>query len=154
MSAPPAERTRDPRITSRIMAAVRARNTEPEWLLRRALFKRGLRFRVHVKALPGRPDIVFSGARVAVFVDGDFWHGAGWRERGFTSMEAQFVGRQRADFWITKIKANMRRDEQVNAALTEQGWRVIRLWESHIRKSPGRCVARVLRSISGQERTR
>src|SRR5438309_2126139 len=81
MNALVTENVRDPKVTSRIMAAVRGKNTEPEWLLRRALFRRGLRFRVHVKTLPGRPDIVFSSVRVVVFVDGDFWHGAGWRER-------------------------------------------------------------------------
>ena len=67
---------RDPKITSRIMAAIRGRDTEPERLLRSALFRRGLRFRLHAK-LPGRPDIVFRRVRVAVFVDGDFWHGGG-----------------------------------------------------------------------------
>ena len=139
-------RPREPAITSRIMAAVRSKNTEPEMVLRRALFRRGLRFRIHATKLPGRPDIVFPKARVVVFVDGDFWHGAGWRERGFQSMEAQFASR--AEFWISKIKANMDRDKRVNDALASIGWTVVRLWESEVRRSLDQCVSRVLKVVT------
>jgi DNA mismatch endonuclease (patch repair protein) len=129
------------------MAAVRAKNTEPERMLRSALFRRGLRFRINVRKLPGCPDIVFSGAHVVVFVDGDFWHGAGWRERGFTSMEAQFVGQRRSEFWIKKIQANVERDRRVDKLLGESGWRVVRLWESDVRKSLDVCVAKVAAAV-------
>lgn len=140
---------RPPEVTSKIMAAVRSKDTEPEKLLRRALFRRGLRFRVHDKRLPGRPDIVFPRQRVAVFVDGDFWHGSGWKERGFPSMEAQF--RERADFWVPKIRANVRRDRTVNAALDALGWTVIRLWESDVRRALNKCVRRVARLVLGRK---
>src|SRR5689334_17897414 len=106
MAAPP----RDPRITSKIMAAVKAQDTEPERILRSALHRLGLRFRLHGKKLPGRPDIVFQKARVAVFVDGDFWHGGGWKARGFNSFEAQFVS-VRSSFWLEKIRGNVARDK-------------------------------------------
>jgi DNA mismatch endonuclease, patch repair protein len=125
---------RDPAVTARIMARVRSRDTEPEMLLRRELHRRGLRYRVHPRSLPGRPDLVFGRARVAVFVDGDFWHGGGWRERGFDAFEDQFAGHRDPERWIAKISRNVARDTEVSAALGSLGWRVIRVWESAIRK--------------------
>lgn len=134
------------------MAAVRSKDTEPERLLRSALFGRGLRFRLHVRKLPGRPDIVFPRARIVVFVDGDFWHGAGWRERGFESMESQFSGQRRSEFWIAKIRSNIERDRRVNEMLAELGWQVIRLRESEVRASLDKCVTRVARAVSRARR--
>jgi DNA mismatch endonuclease (patch repair protein) len=127
---------RDAAVTSRIMAAVRSKDTEPELLLRRVLHRRGLRYRLHARALPGRPDIVFARARLAVFVDGDFWHGQGWRERGFASFEEQFARHRDPERWRAKIERNMARDEEVNHALNSLGWRVLRVWESDIRRDP------------------
>ena len=95
---------RDPAVTSRIMAAVRSTGTRPEMTLRRALFRRGLRYRVRT-TLPGKPDVVFPGARVACFVDGAFWHGGGWKERGYTSMESQFEGHRVATGGLPKSGA-------------------------------------------------
>jgi DNA mismatch endonuclease (patch repair protein) len=142
---------RDAAVTSRIMAAVRGVNTEPERLLRSTLFRLGLRFRLHGKTLPGRPDIVFPSRRVAVFVDGDFWHGGGWQARGFTTFEGQFSG-PKASFWTRKIQGNVDRDRRVNVALKDLGWRVIRIWESDIRKSPERCARRVHRVLKQRPR--
>lgn len=116
------------------MAAVKGKDTEPELLLRRALHRRGLRYRLHDKRLPGRPDMVFSSARVAVFVDGDFWHGHGWRERGFSSFEAQFDNHRDPERWRTKIARNMERDVEVNTELGRLGWNVLRVFESDIRR--------------------
>ncbi len=113
------------------MAAVRSRNTRPEIALRSALWRRGLRFRIHAK-LPGKPDIVFPAARVAVFVDGDYWHGNAWRVRGLPSFEAQFENMNNADFWRAKIENNMARDRRVNSELVERGWQVVRVYESRI----------------------
>lgn len=132
------------------MAAVRDRDTEPERMLRRAVFSRGLRYRLHDRRLPGRPDLVFPRARVAVFVDGDFWHGAGWKERGFSSMEAQF--QRRSEFWVKKIRENVARDERVNARLRELDWTVVRLWESQIRKSLDECVEYVCGAVVARRR--
>lgn len=122
---------RDPQVTSRIMAAVRSRDTKPELALRSALWHRGLRFRVRTK-LPGKPDIVFPGARVAVFVDGDFWHGNAWRVRGLPSFDAQFEKINNAEFWRSKIKANMARDQRVTTELAADGWHVVRVFESRL----------------------
>jgi DNA mismatch endonuclease, patch repair protein len=126
---------RDPKVTSRIMAAVRSRDTRPEVALRSILWRRGLRFRIRSK-LTGKPDIVFSSARLAVFVDGDFWHGNAWRTRGLPSFEAQFERINNAVFWRTKIEANMARDRHVNAELAASGWQVYRVFESRLKGEP------------------
>lgn len=123
---------RDPAITSRIMSRVRSRDTVPELLLRRALHRRGLRYRLHAE-LPGTPDIVFPRQKVAVFVDGDMWHGEGWRERGFRSMEEQFSNHRNPEFWIAKIRKNVQHDQDVNHALVGLGWAVHRVRESEVR---------------------
>lgn len=125
-------RHRDPAVTSRIMSAVRSKNTQPELMLRRELHRRGLRYRLHVD-LPGRPDVVFPRGRLAVFVDGDFWHGHGWRERGFVSFEEQFANHRDPEKWRAKIRRNMERDLQVTVDLEQVGWEVVRILESQIR---------------------
>ena len=123
--------SRDPAVTSRIMAAVRNRDTKPEIVLRRALWRRGLRYRLRT-AVHGKPDIVFPGARVAVFVDGDFWHGNAWRIRGLPTFESQFERIENSQFWRDKLTANMARDAAVTASLTAEGWRVYRVFESRL----------------------
>ena len=133
---------RDPAVTSRIMAAVRSTGTRPEMALRRALFRRGLRYRVRTSLL-GKPDVVFPSARVACFVDGAFWHGGGWRERGFTSMEAQFEGSPRGDWWIAKIRRNVERDQQVTSALEADGWTVLRYCDTDVVADPEKVAANV-----------
>jgi DNA mismatch endonuclease (patch repair protein) len=140
--------TRDPLVTSRIMAAVKGKDTEPERLLRAELFRLGLRYRLHGKGLPGRPDIVFRRARVAVFVDGDFFHGGGWKARGFASFEEQFSRWRNPSFWMEKIRGNVARDKKATAELRRLGWKVVRIWESDVRKSPRRAAARVMRAVN------
>ena len=145
---------RDPAVTSRIMAAVRSRDTGPELRLRRELHRRGLRYQLKSK-LVGHPDLVFVGARVAVFVDGDFWHGFGWRERGFSSWEAQFEGHADPERWKAKIGRNIERDQEVNAWLAEQGWLVIRVLESQVKAQLAPCaddIERVVRERSPARR--
>jgi DNA mismatch endonuclease (patch repair protein) len=113
------------------MAAVHNRDTKPEITLRHALWRRGLRYRVRT-AVHGKPDIVFPGARVAVFVDGDFWHGNAWRIRGMPSFESQFERIANSQFWRDKLTANMTRDAAVTASLSAEGWRVYRVYESRL----------------------
>ncbi len=108
----------------------RGRDTRPELLLRRELWRRGYRYRIHARDLPGRPDLIFRGARVAVFCDGDFWHGRDWTER----REKLQAGANGA-YWIAKIESNMRRDLRTNELLRELGWLVLRFWENDIRKN-------------------
>lgn len=135
--------TRDAAVTSRIMAAVKGRDTEPEVMLRSALHRQGLRFRKTARGLMGKPDIVFPRARIAVFVDGDFWHGHGWRARGFERFEDQFANHKRGDWWRAKIERNMERDREVTRALRREGWLVIRVLESVVRRNPGAVAKRI-----------
>ena len=134
--------TRDAETTSRIMARVRNRDTKPELALRKALWRRGLRYRLHVK-LPGKPDIIFPGRQIAVFVDGDFWHGNAWRVRGMRSFDAQFTNINNADFWRKKILANMERDSNINVILSASGWTVFRVFESQLDRDIESVVSQI-----------
>lgn len=127
------------------MASVRGRDTRPELRLRRALHARGLRYRTHPPDLAGRPDLVNRSRRIAVFVDGDFWHGnpADWKRRGFDSMEAQFRTGNR-DRWIAKLRRNVERDREVTERLEAEGWLVIRVWESEVKTDLEAVVERVV----------
>jgi DNA mismatch endonuclease (patch repair protein) len=122
---------------SELMAKIRSENTRPEIMLRKALWAVGLRFRVHNKKLPGRPDISNQRLKLAVFVDGEFWHGYQWQEK------KQQIKSNRA-FWIPKIERNMQRDEEVNWQLRQRGFTVFRFWEREVKKELGACVKRVL----------
>jgi DNA mismatch endonuclease (patch repair protein) len=105
----------------------RAADTVHEKLLRRALWRKGLRFRKNVRTLPGKPDIAFSGARVVVFCDGDFWHGRNWRR-----LSLQLQKGTNAPYWCQKIRANIARDRRTTRLLQKQNWCVVRLWEGDI----------------------
>ena len=106
------------------MSRVRGRDTRPEVLIRSALHKRGLRFRKHMKELPGRPDIVFTRAKICVFIDGDFWHGY-----DFETWEEKLT-----PFWQKKIGDTIERDRRNFSALREMGWQVVRVWTHDVRK--------------------
>jgi len=121
---------RDPTVTSRMMVAVRNKNSKAEMLLRRELHARGLRYRLHVRQIIGQPDIVFAKWRVVVFVDGDFWHGNAWRVRGLRELGELFPTRR--EFWVTKIQRTMDRDRNVTTLLESTDWHVLRFWESDI----------------------
>jgi DNA mismatch endonuclease (patch repair protein) len=125
-----------------MMAAVRNKNSKAELALRRALHARGLRFRLHAKDLPGRPDIVLPRHRLAVFVDGDLWHGNAWRLRGLDRLEDLFP--THTDWWVAKIRRTMERDSQVTVALTAGGWTVVRLWESDVLADPDKSADLVI----------
>ena len=116
-------------ISERASAAARGASRKAknrcEMALRRALWSAGCRFRTDVRDLPGRPDIVFSKARLVIFCDGDFWHGKDWGER------ATRLGRgHNSEYWLAKIQRNIERDRQRNERLRNDGWTVLRFWES------------------------
>ena len=124
------------------MAANRARNTKCESLLGGALRRLGLEFRRNVRSLPGKPDIVFPRERLAIFCDGDFWHGRHWHRR-----RARLAHGSNADYWIAKITANIARDRRQRAALRKGGWRVTRIWETEILKDPERVARRIVEAL-------
>lgn len=123
-------------------AASKKRDTKCEIALRQRLWAAGLRYIVDVPDLPGRPDIVFTRARVAIFCDGDFWHGRNLNAR----LSGLSVGHN-ADYWTAKIRQNVDRDLQTSAALSRQGWLVIRLWETDIMKQPDLMARRVMETV-------
>ena len=138
---------RDPAVTSRMMAAVRNKDGKAEMALRRRLWAIGLRFRKHHKGLVGKPDIVFPGPRIVVFVDGDFWHGNAWRLRGLPSLADLFPSR--TEWWVAKIERNMARDQEVTEALAGAGWTVLRYWESRVLADIDAVAAEVEEKVRG-----
>jgi DNA mismatch endonuclease (patch repair protein) len=135
-------------VTSRIMSAVRNRNSVAELAVRRRLWANGLRFRVRT-SLPGKPDIVFSRQKQVVFIDGDLWHGNSWRVRGLASFEAQF--RSNAEWWVAKIRRNIARDREVEKLLASEGWIVHRYWESDVLSDPNQVARQVAKLVRGTE---
>lgn len=124
---------RTPEQRSYNMSRIRGMNTSPELLVRRIAHARGLRYRTHATNLPGRPDMLFVRQRVAVFIDGDFWHGwqfPRWRDR-------------LSDYWRAKIERNRRRDRRNFERLRREGWTVVRLWEHAVATDAEDCVDRI-----------
>lgn len=131
-------------VASRVArAASRKRDTKPEVVLRKALWRAGLRgYRVDERNLPGRPDVVFTRARVAIFCDGDFWHG-----RDLDDRIARLAKGHNAGYWVPKIRGNVARDRRHDEALTGDGWVVLRFWESEILRNVDVIVACVRRAL-------
>ncbi|RKI15392.1 very short patch repair endonuclease [Corallococcus sp. AB030] len=122
------------------MARIRGTNTSPELTLRRALWARGLRYRLHERTPAGRPDVVFSASRVAVFIDGCFWHGCPLHYAR---------PRSREEFWSAKLVENVERDARQAVLLEAAGWQVVRLWEHEIITELESAVERVERAVRG-----
>jgi DNA mismatch endonuclease (patch repair protein) len=117
------------------MAAVKGRDTGPEMVLRRALFAAGVRgWRCHRSNLPGKPDLAFGRARLAVFIDGAFWHGR---------PDRYWQGRS-GPYWDAKIARNQARDRRVDGELTALGWHVLRLWDDDVEADPDAAARRVI----------
>lgn len=124
-------------------ASSKQKNSGCELALRRALWLLGLRYRLHAKNLPGCPDIVFVSSRIAIFVDGDFWHG-----RRLADRIQKLSAGHNAKYWVSKISNNVRRDRQNAGRLRRNGWKVIRVWESDVKKdceSVARSIAETVR---------
>jgi DNA mismatch endonuclease (patch repair protein) len=123
------------------MRGNRSADTLPEVLLAAALRQSGLRsYRKHCRELPGKPDLVFRGARVVVFVHGCFWHSCPKCKIA--------LPRRNTDYWQEKLRRNRVRDLRTEQELTANGWRVVHVWECEVHSSVGACVARVNRSIA------
>lgn len=125
-------RPKSPDEIQRNMSAIRSTGGKTEVALRSILHRRGLRFRKNYAKLIGKPDIVFLGARVAVFIDGDYWHARVLREKGPEALYARIKTANR-DYWMDKFTKRVKRDDEVTAALERKGWTVLRFWESDVR---------------------
>ena len=132
-----------PSQRSRTMSLIRSQDTTPELTIRRLLFSRGMRFRKHDNSLPGCPDLVFVKSKVAVFIEGDYWHG--WR---FPLWKKKL-----APYWQAKIEGNRQRDRRNLRRLRTRGWLPIRIWEHDVERDPERCVERVVVEIQRRLRS-
>ena len=119
------------------MSRIRGKGTKPERTIEALLTSSGLSFDSHANDLPGRPDFALRESRVAIFVDGDFWHG--WR---FEAWRLKL-----SETWEEKIAANRRRDRRNHARLRRMGWSVVRLWEHQVDRATERCLARIMTAI-------
>lgn len=132
-----------PEKRSEIMKKIRSKNTKAEILLRKELFKTGLRYRIHNKKIFGKPDIVFPKIKLAVFVDGDWWHGRNYKKE-FKKYPL---------FWQEKIKTNMKRDRLVNKRLKKEGWYILRFWQKDVERNPKKYADEIIKEINPQRFT-
>tara|TARA_Y100000310_G_C20116073_1_gene549324 strand:+ start:16 stop:444 length:429 start_codon:yes stop_codon:yes gene_type:complete len=123
------------------MKAVKSKDSRIELLMRKELWNKGYRYRKHYNKIIGRPDIVFPKYKIAIFCDGEFWHGHNWNKtkKGINTNR---------DFWFEKIEGNIKRDREVDRILGEEGWLVLRFWESDILKRLNDCIAIVEKNIN------
>ncbi|MBR0455784.1 MAG: very short patch repair endonuclease [Firmicutes bacterium] len=128
-----------PEISKR-MSNVSLKGSKAETALAKELWHRGIRYRKNMRTLPGSPDIAITKYRVAVFVDGEFWHGENWSER------KQKLKSNR-DYWIEKIEENISRDKRNDALLVELGWTPVHFWEKEIKKDVSRCADSIVNVI-------
>lgn len=120
---------------SKNMRSIKGKDTNIEVILRKALWQEGIRYRKNYRALPGKPDIVLTKYKIAIFCDSEFWHGKDW-----PILEERLKKGARSDFWISKIRRNIERDDETNKRLKFLGWEVIRFWGEDIKKNTEECV--------------
>jgi len=122
------------------MKKIRSQETKSEIILRKTLWANGVRYRKNFKKLPGSPDIVVTRLKLAIFVDGEFWHGYNW------SIKKEKIKANRL-FWIPKIERNIERDNENNGSLSSMGYTVLRFWEHEIKKNLQGCLTKILAAI-------
>lgn len=123
------------------MQAIRNKATKDEVLLAKALWQRGHRYRKNDKTVFGKPDLTFTRYKLAIFVDGEYFHGKDW------DTEKHRIQTNK-DFWWTKIEGNMKRDIQVNEELVKNGWKVLRFWSKEIRKNLANCIKKIEENLT------
>ena len=117
------------------MQHIRSNNTKIEIILRKALWHKGYRYRINYKKLPGKPDIVLPKYKIAIFCDGEFFHGKDWEV-----LKPRLEKGDNGSFWISKISRNRERDDEINKKLLFMGWTVIRFWGNDIKKNTDECI--------------
>lgn len=131
-----------PEQRSNCMRRIRSKNTRPEMLVRRFLFSRGFRYRIHAKTLPGTPDITIVGLRTCIFINGCFWH-------GHEGCSIYKLPQTHVEFWTHKIQRNKQRDQENRLALKHQGWHTIEVWECQLKpKERERTLQGLLRTLN------
>lgn len=139
---------RDPYTVSNIMRRVKSKNTLIEIKFRNILWNSGFRYRKNCDKILGKPDLVSMKFKIAIFIDGDFWHGNQYKNRGFDSLEEQLENVSNKNYWINKIKRNVERDRLITDKLQEEGWLVIRIWESQIKQDINKYIIDTLSLIN------
>lgn len=119
----------------RNMSHIKSKDTKIELILRKKLWEKGYRYRKNYKKLPGKPDIVLTKYKIAIFCDSEFFHGKDWK-----NLKSKLCRSNNSQFWINKIQTNIERDERVNKELLFLGWTVIRFWGDEIKKNPDECI--------------
>lgn len=127
------KKKKQPISRSENMRRIKSKDTTIEILLRKELWKRGLRYRKNAKDVYGKPDVVFKGKKLAVFADSEFWHGK-------QLLEGKYIPKTNTEFWVKKITRNIERDKEVNEKLESKGWIILRFWETDIRKNVLECA--------------
>jgi len=127
------------KVRSRIMSSIRGKNTKPERILRRILSSKGLRYRLHYKVGNKSIDIAMPGKRLAIFVDGCFWHGCPKHCR---------LPKSNKSYWLPKIRRNKERDEETDGVLKKTNWRVIRIWEHELNRNNVRSNRRMIKALN------
>jgi DNA mismatch endonuclease (patch repair protein) len=118
------------------MRQIKNKDSQIEILLRKELWKRGYRYRKNVNKIIGKPDIVFTKEKIAVFCDSEFWHGYNWNEK-------KYEIKTRKEFWIPKIERNIERDKEVNKILKKQRWTILRFWGETIINNTIKCADKI-----------
>lgn len=129
-----------PEQRSKLMSAIRSTNTKDEVRLAKALWNIGLRYRKNNKKVFGCPDLTFRNLKIAIFIDGEFFHGKDW--------ETRKKPKTNSEYWIKKIERNIQRDLEVNHYLESHNWKVLRFWSNDIKKNLGSCVMEILNTIN------
>ena len=117
------------------MQHIKSSNTKIEVLLRKALWKKGYRYRKNYKKLPGKPDIVLTKYKIAIFCDGEFFHGKDWE-----ILKPRLEKGNSSEYWVSKISKNRKHDDEINKELLFLGWTVIRFWGNDIKKNTDECI--------------
>lgn len=144
MSVKPYTFNTTPGISKR-MSHVKAKNGSAEILLAKFLWHDGIRYRKNFKALPGSPDIAITKYKIAVFIDGEFWHGFDWENR-------KHQLHSNKEYWISKIEENMERDRRNDKLLISLGWTVFHFWGKEVLKSPADCANEIKMFIGAKYR--
>jgi len=125
------------------MTKIKSSNTKPEIKLRKALFAKGVRFRLNNKSLFGNPDIAIKKYKLAIFIDGEFWHGYNWEAKKVKISANRH-------YWIPKIEKNIARDLHVNEHYRNLGWTLFRFWEKDVNKNLDSCINQILLGIDSR----
>jgi DNA mismatch endonuclease (patch repair protein) len=129
-------------IRSKIMQAIKSKDTKEEVLLAKTLWNKGYRYRKNNKSVFGTPDITFKKYKIAIFVDGEFFHGYNWEDK-------KEKIKSNRDYWIPKIERNIQRDKEVNQYLIKNEWKVIRFWSTFVKKNLQDCIEIIEKEIDG-----